>query len=103
MKGSDDGAASGEPMNTEDFYYRYNYIRNNIDLSQVVAADAGIPVKDVSFSFDDDNLTIKALTTKANFNKIAEKMKEVLTGIIVEVKKVQGYVLINDYKTPDGK
>ena len=86
---NDDDEESVQNMNYEDRYYLFKYFEDTTQsqLDQMIIEDAGVGPGQAKINLNKDQLKITIQTTKYNYTRIAEKVKELLKKDIKHVVK----------------
>ena len=84
---NDDDEESVQNMNYEERYYLFKYFEDTTQsqLDQMIIEDAGVGPGQAKINLNKDQLKITIQTTKYNYTRIAEKVKELLKKDIKHV------------------
>ena len=79
----DDGA---QKMNNIERYYKYKYFEaNKNELGQLLLEDAGVDPTQAKLALSKDQLQMTIQSTKSNYSKVANKVKELLSKDVQHV------------------
>ena len=86
---NDDDEESVQNINYEERYYLFKYFEDTTQsqLDQMIIEDAGVGPGQAKINLNKDQLKITIQTTKYNYTRIAEKVKELLKKDIKHVVK----------------
>lgn len=89
LDNDDDDEESVQNINYEERYYLFKYFEDTTQsqLDQMIIEDAGVGPGQAKINLNKDQLKITIQTTKYNYTRIAEKVKELLKKDIKHVVK----------------
>lgn len=87
LDNDDDDEESVQNINYEERYYLFKYFEDTTQsqLDQMIIEDAGVGPGQAKINLNKDQLKITIQTTKYNYTRIAEKVKELLKKDIKHV------------------